>query len=101
MVAKLTVILFIILCLLLGLFLTFLPWYSLGVSNWGDNYLLSVAVQKTGLTILSDIVNSGWFRGGVTGLGLVNIFLAFWEMTHFSESVRMLEEADLKASEKH
>ena len=100
MVAKLTVILFIILCLLMGLFLTFLPWFSLGVSNWGDNFLLAFAVQKTGWTALNDIVNSGWFRGAVSGLGILNILLAFWEMTHFNESVQMLEEADLKASQK-
>lgn len=94
MVAKLTVIFFIILCLLLGLFLTLLPWFDLGVSNWGDNYLLALAVRTTGLNSLNEVVNSGWFRGAVTGLGLVNLFLAFWEMAHFGESVRMLEEEE-------
>jgi hypothetical protein len=98
MIAKLTVILFIILCLLLGLFLTLMPWVSLGVSNWGDNYLLAFVVQKTGWNVLRDIVNSGWLRGAVTGLGILNIFLAFWEMAHFKQSVKMLEEEDLKVS---
>ena len=41
MVERLTVIFFIILCLLLGLNLTLLPWISVGgIGDWGDNYLL-------------------------------------------------------------
>jgi hypothetical protein len=98
MVAKLTVILFIALCLLLGLFLTFLPWFSLGVNDWGDNYLLAFVVEKTGWIILNEIVNSGWFRGAITGLGILNFFVAFWEIAHFNDSVRMLEEEDLRVS---
>ena len=41
MVAKLTVIFFIILCLMVGVFLTLLPWVNFGgIVDWGDNYIL-------------------------------------------------------------
>lgn len=97
MVAKLTVIFFIILCLLLGLYLTLLPWMSFGViGDWGDNYLLAVVSEKTNLPILRKTVASGWIRGAVTGLGILNLFLAFWEMAHFSQSVAMLAGKEAK-----
>jgi hypothetical protein len=92
MVAKLTVIFFIILCLLLGTQLIVLPWISFGViGDWGDNYLLAFVSDKTNLPVLRKTVASGWFRGAVTGLGILNLFIAFWEMAHFKQSVQMLE----------
>lgn len=95
MVAKLTVIFFIILCLMVGVFLTLLPWVNFGgLVDWGDNYILNLITQKTGLMFIKDMVASGWFRGAVTGLGILNIFLAFWEMAYFNRSVQALEEDD-------
>ena len=92
MVERLTVIFFIILCLLLGFYLTLLPWMSFGViGDWGDNYLLAFLTEKTGLPVLRTAVASTWFRGAVIGLGVVNLLIAFWEMAHFRESVAMLE----------
>ena len=92
MVAKLTVIFFIILCLLLGLYLTLLPWVSFGViGDWGDNYLLAFVSEKANLPILRKTVASGWVRGAVTGLGVLNLLLAFWELAHFKQSVELLE----------
>jgi hypothetical protein len=92
MVEKLTVIFFIILCLLLGFYLTLLPWVSFGmIGDWGSNYLLAFVSDKTGLHILQRAVASTWFRGAVTGLGVVNLLIAFWEMGHFSQSVAMLQ----------
>jgi hypothetical protein len=92
MVERLTVIFFIVLCLLLGFYLTLLPWVSFGViGDWGENYLLAFLAEKTGLPLLRTAVASTWFRGAVTGLGFVNLLIAFWEMAHFRESVAMLE----------
>ncbi len=92
MIAKLTVIFFIILCLEAGIALTLLPWMSIGnLGDWGENYLLAFVVQKTGLPILQTTVASGWFRGAVTGLGILNLFIAFWEMANFKKSVQMIE----------
>lgn len=92
MVARLTVIFFIILCLEAGIALTLLPWLSLGgLGDWGDNYLLALLVEKTGMPVLQKAVASGWIRGAVTGLGILNLFIAFWELAHFNRSVRNLE----------
>jgi hypothetical protein len=35
-------------------------------------------------------VASTWFRGAVTGLGVVNLLIGFWEAAHFRESVASL-----------
>jgi hypothetical protein len=92
MVERLTVICFIILCLLLGFYLTVLPWFSFGMINdWGDNFVLAFVVEKTGMPIVRQAVASTWFRGAVTGLGVVNLLIAFWEITHFDQSVRHLQ----------
>ena len=92
MSAKLTVIFYIILCLEVGIVLTLLPWlHPFGLSDWGDNYFLLYAAQKTGLHGLQQTVASGWVRGAVTGLGLLNLGIAFWEITHFRQTVRALQ----------
>lgn len=90
MVAKLTVIFFIILCLQLGVILILLPWLSIGAfGDWGDNYLLAFVAEKAGLPILQSAVSSTWVRGAVTGLGVLNLVIAFWEIAHFNRSVRV------------
>jgi len=92
MVEKLTVIFFILLCLLLGFYLTLLPWVSFGViGDWGDNYLLAFLADKSVFPIIRTAVASTWFRGAVTGLGVLNLLVAFWEAGHFKQSVAMLQ----------
>ena len=96
MVARLTVIFFIIVCLEAGIALTLFPWISFGnIGDWGNNYLLALAAEKTGLPIIKTTVSSAWFRGAVTGLGILNIFIAFWEIANFSKSVKMMEGKDV------
>ena len=91
--AKLTVIFFIVLCVEAGLLLTFLPWVHLTglIGDWGDNFFLVYLSQKAGLPGLQRFVASGWVRGAVTGLGLLNFLLAFWEIAHFKQTVRALQ----------
>ena len=95
MSAKLSVIFYIILCLEIGLVLALLPWVpqgTLGVmSDWGNNYFLLYAARKTG-PALQAVVASGWMRGAVTGIGLLNIGIAFWEIFHFQQTVQTLQE---------
>ena len=95
MSAKLSVIFYIILCLEIGIVLTLLPWIphgTLGLSDWGNNYFLLYAARITGMQALQTVVASGWIRGAVTGLGLLNIGIAFWEIFHFRQTVRALQE---------
>lgn len=90
MIEKLTVIFFVLLFLLVGIILIVFPWVDFGIITWNDNYLLTLISQKTGLTFLQPTVASGWFRGAVSGLGILNLFFAFWEMAHFNRNVEML-----------
>ena len=89
MVERLTVIFFIILCLLLGFYLILSPWDAL-FGPWGENYLLVFLTDKTGAPMLQKAVASTWFRGAVTGLGVLNLVIAVWEAAHFNQSVKML-----------
>jgi hypothetical protein len=94
MSAKLSVIFYIILCLEIGIVLTLLPWIpqgTLGLSDWGNNYFLVYAAHKTGMHALQTVVASGWMRGAVTGVGLLNIGIAFWEIFHFGQTVSALQ----------
>ncbi len=90
MVEKLTVIFFVLLFLLVGATLVVFPWVNFGAVSWSNNYLLALFAQKTGLTFLPDAVASGWFRGAVSGIGVLNLFFAFWETAHFKQSVESL-----------
>ena len=92
MAAKITIIIFIALCLEAGVFLTLLPWVSgFGFGDWGDNYLLVYAADKANMPVLRQAVASGWVRGAVSALGILNILLAFWEIAHFNSAVRAVE----------
>ena len=92
MASKLTVFFYIVLCLQAGIVLMVVPWMAVfGMGDWGDNYLLVYASQRIGLQGLQQAVASGWVRGAVTGLGLLNIAMAVWEIIHFEETVRKLE----------
>lgn len=100
MVAKLTVIFFILLFLLAGVSLTLAPWMSIGlIGDWSNNFFLAFAVEKTGWTILREIVASNWVRGAITGFGVLNLLLAFWEMAHFKQSVEMIVEKEETAAQ--
>ncbi|MBX3299750.1 MAG: hypothetical protein KF736_09840 [Acidobacteria bacterium] len=90
MVERLTVIFFIFLCLLLGFYLILSPWDAL-FGPWADNYILAFISDRTGLPVIQRAVASTWFRGAVTGLGVLNLVIGFWEIAHFNKSVEQLE----------
>lgn len=94
MSAKLSVIFYIILCFEIGIVLTVLPWWPQGMwglSDWGNNYFLLYAARKTGYQSMQTVVASGWVRGAVTGVGLLNLGIAFWEIFNFKHTVRALQ----------
>jgi len=65
----LAVALSVIVSLMVGVFLAFVPWTTL----WDSNYLLQP------YPVLRLLVVSAYARGTVTGLGLLNIVLAVHE----------------------
>src|SRR5438067_5359616 len=93
MSSRLSVIFYIVLCLEIGIILTVLPWVPhgwLGLSDWGNNYFLLLAAHKTGYGV-QRFVSSGWVRGAVSGLGLLNLVMGVWELAHFRQTVRALD----------
>jgi hypothetical protein len=89
MSAKLTVVFFIVICFEIGMLLVILPW--LGFPPWTENYLLIAAVDKLQYNWLATVMKSGYLRGAVTGLGLLNIMLGIWEIVNFNKTVRRFQ----------
>ena len=89
MSAKLTVVFFIVICFEIGMLLVILPW--LGFPPWTENYLLIAAVDKLQYNWLGTVMKSGYLRGAVTGLGLLNIMLGIWEIVNFNKTVRRFQ----------
>ncbi len=93
MSSRLSVIFYIILCLEIGIVLTVLPWVPhgwLGLSDWSNNYFLLLAAHKAGYGV-QRIVASGWVRGAVSGIGILNLGMGVWELINFRQTVRALD----------
>ena len=93
MSSRLSVIFYIILCLEIGIVLTVLPWVPhgwLGLSDWGNNYFLLLAAHKAGYGV-QRFVASGWVRGAVSGIGILNLGMGVWELINFRQTVRALD----------
>jgi hypothetical protein len=72
---RISVFLFVLISAVAGVLLIILPW----TPEWTDNYLL---LSYPGLR---DIVSNGFFRGICSGLGLLDIWIGFWEALHYHE----------------
>ncbi len=70
-----SVFLFVLISAVAGVLLIILPW----TPEWTDNYLL------LSFPVLRDIVSNGFFRGLCSGLGLLDIWIGFWEALHYHE----------------
>jgi hypothetical protein len=69
------VLLFVFLCATLGVMLMILPWRP----EWSDNPLLLP------YPTLRAVVASGFARGVSTGLGVLNVWIGFWEAIRYQE----------------
>jgi len=97
MSSRLSVIFYIILCLEIGIVLTVLPWVPhgwLGLSDWSNNYFLLLAAHKAGYGV-QRFVASGWVRGAVSGIGILNLGMGIWELINFRQTVRALDSDQL------
>ena len=72
---RISVFLFVLISAVAGVLLIILPW----TPEWTDNYLL------LSFPALRGIVSSGFFRGICSGLGLLDIWIGFWEALHYHE----------------
>jgi hypothetical protein len=72
---RIGVLLFVFLCATLGVMLMILPWRP----DWSDNPLL------LSYPMLRAVVASGFARGLATGLGVLNVWIGFWEAVQYRE----------------
>jgi hypothetical protein len=72
---RISVFLFVLVSAVAGVLLLILPW----TPEWTDNYLL---LSFPGLRT---VVANGFFRGICSGLGLLDIWIGFWEALHYHE----------------
>ena len=93
MSSRLSVIFYIILCFEIGIVLAVLPWVPhgwWGLSDWGNNYFLLLASRKVGFG-MQRFIASGWVRGAVSGIGILNLGMGVWELINFRKTVRALD----------
>ena len=84
MSVKLTIVFFILICFEIGILLVILPWVP--SPSWSENYLLVLAADKIHWPWLALAMKSGYTRGAVTGLGVLNILLGVWEIINFKKT---------------
>ena len=72
---RISVFLFVLISAVAGVLLIILPW----TPEWTDNYLL------LSFPALRTVVDNGFFRGICSGLGLLDIWIGFWEALHYHE----------------
>ena len=70
-----SIFLFVLLSATAGVLLVILPW----TPEWTDNYLL------LSFPWLRTFFSAGFFRGVCSGLGLLDIWIGFWEAFHYHE----------------
>jgi hypothetical protein len=73
---RIRAMLFVTLCATFGVLLLILPW----TPKWTDNSLL------ISFPNLRDFISSGFVRGFASGLGVLDLWLGFWEAIHYHES---------------
>ena len=89
MSVKLTILFFILICFEIGILLVILPWVP--SPSWNENYLLVLAADKMHWPWLAIAMKSGYARGAVTGLGVLNIMLGVWEIIYFRRTARAFQ----------
>jgi hypothetical protein len=72
---RISVFLFVLISAVAGVLLIILPW----TPEWTDNYLLLT------FPALRSVVANGFFRGLCSGLGMLDIWIGFWEALHYHE----------------
>src|SRR5206468_13021804 len=76
---RVLVLLFVFLCAVVGVLLVILPWHP----EWTDNRLL------LSYPSLRTLVSNNFFRGVCSGLGVLDIWIGFWEAIHYHEGPQL------------
>ncbi len=75
---RILILLFVFVCAAMGVLLVILPWRP----EWTDNHFLM------GSPGLRTFVSNGFVRGLCSGLGLLDIWIGFWEAVHYHDETR-------------
>lgn len=75
---RVLILLFVFFCAAVGVLLVILPWRP----EWTDNHFL------LGSPGLRAFVSNGFVRGLCSGLGVLDIWIGFWEAVHFHDEKR-------------
>lgn len=75
---RILILLFVFVCAAMGVLLVILPWRP----EWTDNHFL------LGSPGLRAFVSNGFVRGLCSGLGLLDIWIGFWEAVHYHDEIR-------------
>lgn len=92
MSTKITVIFYIAICFEVGVVLLIAPWSDF----WVDNFFLEYLVSRLQWQWLIPLLQSGYVKGAISGLGVVNLLLCLWEIKHFRHLVSALSEPEKK-----
>ncbi len=76
---RLLAVAFILFCFEIGLFLVFVPWSNL----WEHNALLLYLPLRA-------LLMNNFFRGAVSGLGVIDVFMGLGELSRFWKSFNFL-----------
>jgi len=72
---RLSLVVFVVFCIELGMLLTILPWTTV----WNQNSFLSAHPA------LKTLAQNNFVRGLASGLGLVDIWIGIWEAVHYRD----------------
>jgi hypothetical protein len=68
----------VLFCLEIGLFLLVFPW----LDHWERNYFSGFGERWY------RVWTNSYFRGAVSGLGMVNLYISFWDLMNLLRSLR-------------
>ncbi len=72
---RLSLVILVVFCLYVGLLVTLLPW----TRYWNENHYLLT------WPFLGPLMNAGFTRGFVSGLGMLDIWVGISEIIHYRE----------------
>ena len=83
MLTRALMVFYIVLCFAMGLVLLLAPWFSSWTNNFFAHYYLWVDA----------LVRNDYLRGSISGLGLADVGLGFYETSRLFRPSRALETA--------